>query len=394
MAQTMTESVRRLAEQLTFRLPDRTREFVVRHGLFLLNWSGLRQFPAVLLRGPTHGTGRPARLLLVGHEPWAQYLPQRFFAGDPTRELLGQVRVRALPEFLDTFQQSADLTIVRVDRQSGRRIFGEDYLAVPEWVGTKLVVPENLDMHVRNGGSIRRDMTLVRRHGYQPVLSSGREEVEVFYHSFYLPFTHGRYGESAFVRTVQDLRRRVRRGGILWIQRAGCRVAAILFELHGSAVDLLALGTLKGDLELVKEGAIAALYYFIIELARTRGYQFVDFRGSRPSLCDGLLRYKSKWGVTLYDKADSYHDLFVRWGQVNEVVKEFLSHTPLIFREEGRLSAIHADESQNYRSLWVGGLHRLYLLTESGRQPMTDEGASLSTAGTGPDSQQVCQGAK
>lgn len=346
------------------------REFITRQGLFMLNSSGLRQVPAFLLSGPTQRTGQLGRLLLVGHEPWVDYLPRRLFSGDPRRETLGRIGIKALPEFLGRFHESVDLTVARVDRRSGRRMLADTYLAVPEWVGTKLMVPDNLEAHVRSGGSIRRDMTLVRRHGYQPLLSDGRDDFEMFYQSFYTPFTHERYGEMAFMRTAHDLRRRVRRGGILWVQRAGSRVAAVLFELHERTIDLLALGTLKGDRELVKEGAIAALYYFIIELARTRDCRIVDFRGSRPSLRDGLLRYKSKWGATLYDKTDSYHDLFIRWGRVNGVVKEFLSHTPLIFRDEGRLSAVSADESNCGEALWVNGLHRLYLLTESGRQPI------------------------
>ncbi len=156
----MTEPVHRFAEHLTFCLPDRTREFVTRHGLFLLNWSGLRQVPAVFLRGPTHRTGQSGRLLLIGHEPWAQYLPRRFFSGEPKREFLGQLGIRALPEFLDRFQQSADLTIVRADRLSAQKFFGKDYLAVPEWVGTRLAVPDDLDALVRGNRSIREDMTL------------------------------------------------------------------------------------------------------------------------------------------------------------------------------------------------------------------------------------------
>ena len=149
-----------------------------------------------------------------------------------------------------------------------------------------------------------------------------------------------------------------------------------------------------GELPLNKRGIMAALYYYSIAHARQLSCAEVDFRGARPSLHDGLLRYKRKWGTTLYDKTDMYYDLLVRWNGVNDVVKDFLSHTGLIFRDEGLLSAIHADESQSRRSLWIGGLHRLYLLTESGRQPMMDEGASSSIVGAGPDSQQTYQGAR
>lgn len=94
-------------------------------------------------------------------------------------------------------------------------------------------------------------------------------------------------------------------------------------------------------------------------------------------------------GDALCDNPNSYYDLLISWNSVNGVVKDFFSHTGLIFREEGRLSAIHADESQSRRSLWVEGLHRLYLLTESGRQPMMDEGVSMSVAGATPDSQRA-----
>jgi hypothetical protein len=190
------------------------------------------------------------------------------------------------------------------------------------------------------------------------------------------------------------LQRRVRNGGILWIMRGSHPLAGILFERKNDMLDLHAMGLASGELPLNKRGIMAALYYYSIAHARELSCAEVDFRGARPSLHDGLLRYKRKWGMTLYDRSDTYYDLLVRWNGMNGVVKDFLSHTGLIFRDEGRLSALHADESQNCRSLWVGGLHRLYLLTGSGRQPMMDEGASLNIIGAGPDSQQTYQGAE
>jgi hypothetical protein len=139
--------------------------------------------------------------------------------------------------------------------------------------------------------------------------------------------------------------------------------AAILYERKSETLDLLALGTVDGNLNLEREGAIAALYYFMLQYARQEGCTVLDFRGSRPSLCDGLLRYKSKWGVTLYDKTDSYYDLLVRWDQKNPVVREFLSHTPLIFRDAGGFSALGSDLHIE-RDLWVDGLRRCYDLRD------------------------------
>jgi hypothetical protein len=193
----------------------------------------------------------------------------------------------------------------------------------------------------------------------------------------------------AFVKSQPDLRRRLRSGGILWVIGDNHPLAGMLFERKNDTLILQALGMATGELPLNKRGIMAALYYYSIAHARQLGCTEVDFRGTRPSLHDGLLRYKRKWGSILYDKTDTYYDLLVRWNGVNVVVKDFLSHTGLIFRDKGRLSAIHADESQSRQSLWIEGLHRLYLLTESGRQPMMDERASLGIAGAGTDSQQA-----
>jgi hypothetical protein len=360
----MNSAMRHMAECAGAYLPDMLHERLTRDALSLLAWTGLRKTPVVLCRGATRGSGQSGTLLVAGHEPWVKYVRQRFFQGDPACEPVGDYTLQVLPHVLDRFRAEVDLTVARIDRQSVQRTFGRDYLRVPEWVGTRLRVPGDLEQLVRSGGSIKRDMVLVRRHQYQPVVTQGAQDCEYFYHAIYLPFTQKRHGEMTFLRSVEDLRRRAARGGILWVKRDGVRVAAMLYERKDGILDLLALGTVEGYLNLEGEGAIAALYYFIVKWAREMACTIVDFRGSRPSLCDGLLRYKSKWGVTLYDKTDSYHDLLVRWHQVNPVVTEFFSHTPLIFRDAGGFSALLGMELQRERDLWVDGLQRFYSLRD------------------------------
>lgn len=368
-----------LRDRVASCLPDRFREWSTHAGLFILTAAGLR-VPIVLLRGPTRPAGRPGTLLTAGHEPWIRYLPNRFFSGEPTRESLGAVSFRELPDFLDRFRKHTDLTIIRVNRWSEKSLLRQDCLTVPEWIGMALAVPRDLEKLIRSGGSIKRDMTLVRRHGFQPIVVSGAKEFDIFYHSAYVPFSRNRYRELAYIRNPCDLQRCLARGGILWVHREGKRAAAILFEQKSHTLDLVALGTMNGDLTLVQDGAVAALYYYVIRLAQDLGCTTVDFRGSRPSLRDGLLRYKSKWGASLYDRTDCYYDLLVSWEDPNQVVHEFFTHTPLIFRENGRLSALAGGESQNPYPLWVDGLHRMHLLRESGRCPLNverPEGATI-----------------
>src|SRR5690606_4460469 len=233
-----------------------------------------------------------------------------------------------------------------------------------EWIGTRRRIPEDLECLVRSGGSIKRDMVHVRRHRYQPVVNQGAQDCEYFYHAIYRPFTQNRYGDMSYLRSLEDLRRRAARGGILWVQRDDRRMAALLYERKNEMLDMLALGTVEGNIRLEKEGAVAALYYFILKWARDIGCTTIDYRGSRPSLSDGLLRYKSKWGAALYEKTDSYYDLLVGWPKGNSAVTEFLSHTPLIFREAGGFSALLGNERQRECDVWVDGLRRCYYLKD------------------------------
>jgi hypothetical protein len=363
----MNQLTSKVVDWTISRLSGKAQILLTRYGLFAVARLGLRRVPVVLLRGATNQSGQRGTLLVAGHDPWANYLPSRFFVGKPQRELVGNVLPRHLPALLDRMRAAADMTIVRMDRLSARLWFGRDYLAVPEWVGTRLTVPDDLDALVRSSSNIQRDVRRIRTRRYRSVLSTGDEDFDLFYDRFYLPLSKARYQELLVVRTADDLRRRARRGGILWAQREGRAVSALLFETKGGSLDVLAVGARDGDLALVKEGAIAALYFFVIDMARRGGHRTIDFRGSRPSLSDGVLRYKSKWGATLYDKADSYHDLFIRWGRATDTVTNFLSHTPLIFREDGGFSAL-IGTVPNEHELWVGGLRRWYRFCRGGCQ--------------------------
>ncbi len=385
----MNPLTRRVLEWVVARLPDKAQYLLTRYGLFAVTGLGLRKFPVAVLRGPIQPSGKMGSLLVAGHEPWVGYLPNRVFVGEPQRERVGNVLIGDLPALLHRVGASVDLTIVRVDRLSARKFLGQDYLMVPEWVGMRLTVPEDLDRLVRENHSIREDMRVARRHKLYSAITEGEERFDEFYDTMYAPFSRARHGALAVVKSRHALRRQLRNGGILWVMRENIPLAGMIFDRKNQVLDMEAIGMAMGELPVKMRGIMAALYYFNIAHALRLGCTQVDFRGARPSLHDGLVRYKRKWGNTLYNKSDSYYDLLVGWNAVNDVVKDFLSHTSLIFRDGEGLSAITTDKSQSRRSLWIEGLHCLYLQTESGRYPMMDEGTSSSIIGDGPVSQQA-----
>ncbi|MEO8324208.1 MAG: hypothetical protein ABI618_00045 [Nitrospirota bacterium] len=345
---------------------------------WILPWVAFR-VPVAILRGPTRHSGRSGTVVVAGHQPWADYLPRRFFACAPQREVVGTVPVWALSSFLKGLAVDADITVARVNRVSARLFFEDGYLVVPESIGCRLSLPVDLDKLAHASSSVKEDLGMLRREGFTMEVSHREADCEAFYLSMYLPFVKKRHGEFAVIHNLHQLRRKFRRGGLIWLRRGDHRIAAALFEQDGDVFRGVALGTAGGDLTLMKQGALAALYIFEIKCAEEGRCASIDFGGTPPILSDGLLRFKRKWGVQLADEYQTPYDYLVRWESPNEPVLHFLADTPLIFRNRGHLAGLTAlrlngidpadEASIMHRSLWMPGLRRLFVAVPTGYGP-------------------------
>jgi hypothetical protein len=187
----------------------------------------------------------------------------------------------------------------------------------------------------------------------------------------YVPFIRRRYGATTFVRGLHQVRALGRRGGLVWIERAGQRVAGLLFQERGLRIRVFCIGTLNGDYSLVKAGTMAGLYVAALEYARSRGCSVVDFGGVRASLMDGLFHYKRKWGGIIRRNEDCVSSFLVRWERWNDVVGEFLARSGPVFANGQSFDAVRviadgqpADVA--HRECWTAGLRRLYLINPHG----------------------------
>lgn len=335
--------------------------------------------PVARLHGVTRADGRAATMLVAGAEHWSQYLPGRFFAGTPRRELIGHAPMWALPRRLRPLRTTVDVTVVRSDQLSARAFFDDDYLSIPEWVGLRLPLPVDIPALARASTSVEEDLRKMRRNALTADISHDPADCAAFYRRMFVPYTRDRHGSDAYLKSYPSMQRSFRHGGILWLRHDGEPVAGNVFELHDSTMILTAIGVVDGGTDWRQRGALASLYVQLIEYAHRCGCTMIDMRGARPSLSDGLFRYKAKWGTEIYDMTQNPVSALVHWNRLDGAVAAFLADTPLVFRDGAGLSGLAvagepgpwtpAAFQNARRRLWVAGLDRLCLVGNATREP-------------------------
>jgi hypothetical protein len=313
--------------------------------------------------------GRRASILIGGAGHSIDYMLGRFFTQPLHCETFGHIPLADLASTLRRRGASADMTIAQLPRLLSRWLGGDEYLHVPPWIGTRLLVPGHPEQFARRHKRLWNDLRPARRNELRPRFSHETAEFDHFYHEMYLPYATRRFGAHAAVRPLRQLRRLFRQGGaLMWIHQAEERIAGALVRQHDGCLDLLSLGLAGTGDDARRAGAIPAIYYFCLEYARSQGCALIDSGNCRPSPADGVTWFKRKWNIRLTPRTNVASDLLFRWERPNHAVRTFLSHTPLIIQQGRELSLVAAFDDGNVaracQSLWIDGLHRLYVCRE------------------------------
>ncbi len=297
------------------------------------------------LCGTSRVSGQEVRMIAAGMPRWAAQVGPYFFAGEPVVEKTTLVPVWSLRRHLSQRQAAADLTLVGIDRISARVFLGKDYLAMPPLISTWQSVPENLSDSSQKRSSMASDLRRVKKQDYSSHLSKEAGDFDLFYEHFYKPYILGRHTTNARLTPRWMLRLVYAFGSIQWLTLKGERVAADLVMKQGRGYNLVVTGVRDGRQDLLRQGALAALYINSVDHARQLGCTRILLGSSRAFLQDGLTRYKGKW-MDGFNQDDGHittnHVLLLRWNRLAGPVVEFLSSAGPIHHEQSGYSALWA----------------------------------------------------
>jgi hypothetical protein len=205
-------------------------------------------------------------------------------------------------------------------------------LLVPDFIGVYINLPATLDIYFQSlPESARSDIRKVKRVGYTVQYCRDKQWVATFFTQYYTPSMQQRHAEEAYIMPADEITAILANPGteFLKIYDGTLCVAAMLTSLDNGRYSFLRMGWLEGHQTLVKNGAIAAVYWYAIQRAFKLGAQTIDMGGTPNYFENGVLRYKAKWGARFCNNT-SYQHKHLLLNPDKEGCYQFLLATSLI----------------------------------------------------------------
>lgn len=316
---------------------------------------------ALRLEGPDPMSGQRLVLLYIGNGTDLEYVRELAFSpaaanpltlalspddmgegsrGAATTTVLARGRsplaIRAL---LRAHRGGTDVIVIDTHLAAERLLVPRRFHHVPRWVKQTLATggparTVNERVGTRTLSWARR---VLRRHDYRVDLAVTDPARRQFFHELYGPFIRQRFGADAIVVDEDRFRHETRGAGVLRLWAGNEIVAGAIVRAAAAELQIVWFGAKTDAAARGLKGLSDALDYAALCLARRGGFERLHFGSSRPSLADGVLRYKQKWGATIERGRLPRADLRVAVDAASAASRGFLARARLIVRNRSAL---------------------------------------------------------
>ena len=283
--------------------------------------------------GPEKGSGAPLRLQYFGAGEHLAYVLGLVYDRYEEQEVRRDLPVWQARRWLREARGRADLFVADLPWPYHRLLRGHGGLEAPAWVDQRLRLPARWDevFAQLRGSAIREDLRKIRRHRLACRVVRDGAAISRFYHDMYVPHVRHRYGGMAYVEPEWKIEYCVARGVLMQVLSDGEPIAGQVLYGERNRLQFLWAGTHGAGSGPPPKGAFPAMFYFGLLYAFENGYDEADFTGSRPSLADGVLQLKRRWGGAIHD-GWSRDTLFFRPFDLATANLGLLTRCPLVVR--------------------------------------------------------------
>ena len=247
----------------------------------------------ILIRGRTRNRQVPLECAYIGNNAktlahWKQLIFSSI--DDQTAEKVRLDRPRRL--FGSAFPDCS-LLIVESDVPAAGCFSRERQFAVPFFVNMSIDLTRfDEGLNYKQKKSYSNSRRLISKYQLEFDWSSSADDLRDFYDNLYRPFIQRRHDEQALVLAYSDVFTDRFPQRLMRIKRAGRVIAGGVINFRDSQPTLAFFGTRDGEYDIVRQGALGALYYFAVMQMREEGYGRLLIGGTPPVLTHGLTRHK------------------------------------------------------------------------------------------------------
>ena len=317
------------------------------------------------------------------------YLVDLLYSEEPAKESLGKVFIWKIKSKLNSRIPKADLVFIGLDELLSQFVAKQGFTIIPQWTLFMLDLSKPLpeiNRLSRRKYRLKRDLIRIRKHKYSHEITHDPAKFEHFYYHMYLPYISKRFGRLALLKGFRSMKLIFEKGRLLLVKQGTDYIAGNIIVAHNESAFPSFFGVKEGNIEYLKQGALAAVYYFTILWTKERGYEWCDFGHCRPFFNDGVFCYKKRWGMEIRRSKRNRNVFAMKICNFNRGGQDFLTKNPFVFTNQGKLKGLilatqdHPLTPEEVRSLfetyYIPGLDCLVIVSPQGFTQQAEEFAS------------------
>jgi hypothetical protein len=239
-------------------------------------------------------------VIYVGEEFSVEELRHVLFPSPADVDHLDRVFLWQVPALVRQFVSDGEFVICELNRLVPWRPQARYVFTAAPWVRQILDIARPLDAILAGmNQNMRRTIRKLQKAGFSYRFTREPADLDLFYHQMYVPYITSRHGARAIVAKYYEIEYILDKGGLIMVEYQGQPVSGMGCKVLGDTCRADALGIYKDRFDLRDMGAIASVFWFMLDWARAKGLRSFDFGGSRARVADGVFNFKRQWGTHL-----------------------------------------------------------------------------------------------
>lgn len=320
-----------------------------------------------IIAGEEIASKQKLTIIYAGNEENKNYLIQLAF-NNYTENYMGKTWLWKIFKTSKAKYHDCSLMVIEVSNNFRTLFENKKSFCIPCWILGEVDISVYNSSPIKNK-SLLSDMRRIRKNKLNYEVTNELHKFNNFYYNMYLPHITKVHGNEAFIMNYDFMKKEFKNCDLLLIKKEKEYVAGILLAYTKKGSRLWSLGVKDGNLNYVRDGAIAAVFYYSVLYLLEKGCKIVNFGASRAFLKDGVLQYKKKWGLKIIDTSKKY--FLIKSLSKNGGIKSFFLNNPFIFINETSFNgAVFIDSDQSfsatdlekiYKNYYLNGINKLFI---------------------------------